>query len=79
MRGWEGSVGTRMERKFNWSGMALGAFYSAVRRALVVAVILRALGMMSAGGVAAWLIGRKVNRSRRGLPGLGLMSCSLDG
>ncbi|PWY99473.1 hypothetical protein BCV70DRAFT_212271 [Testicularia cyperi] len=45
VRGWEKSVGTRMERKFNWSGMALGAFYSAVRRALVVAVLLRALGM----------------------------------
>lgn len=72
VRGWEGSVGTRMERKFNWSGMALGAFYSAVRRALVVAVILRALGMLSAGSVAAWLVGRKVNRSRKGLPGLGL-------
>ncbi|SNX87330.1 uncharacterized protein MEPE_06040 [Melanopsichium pennsylvanicum] len=72
VRGWEASVGTMMERKFNWSGMALGAFYSAVRRALVVAVVLRALGMMSAGGVAAWLFGRKVNRARRGLPGLGL-------
>ncbi|SPO24478.1 uncharacterized protein UTRI_03746 [Ustilago trichophora] len=72
VRGWESSVGTRMERKFNWSGMALGAFYSAVRRALVVAVILRALGMLSAGSVAAWLVGRKVNRSRKGLPGLGL-------
>ncbi|KAJ9479423.1 hypothetical protein PHBOTO_002909 [Pseudozyma hubeiensis] len=72
VRGWESSVGTRMERKFNWSGMALGAFYSAVRRALVVAVVLRALGMVSAGAVAAWLVGRKVNRSRRGLPGLGL-------
>ena len=72
VRGWEGSVGTRMERKFNWSGMALGTFYSAVRRALVVAVILRALGMLSAGGITAWLVGRKVNRSRKGLPGLGL-------
>ena len=72
VRGWESSVGTRTERKFNWSGMALGAFYSAVRRALVVAVILRALGTLSAGGIAAWLVGRKVNRSRKGLPGLGL-------
>ncbi|KAJ1026849.1 hypothetical protein NDA16_002146 [Ustilago loliicola] len=72
VRGWESSVGTRMERKFNWSGMALGAFYSAVRRALVVAVILRAVGMLSAGGIAGWLVGRKVNRRRKGLPGLGL-------
>ncbi|TKY85441.1 hypothetical protein EX895_005603 [Sporisorium graminicola] len=72
VRGWESSVGTRMERKFNWSGMALGAFYSAVRRALVVAVMLRALGMLSAASVATWLVGRKVNRSRKGLSGLGL-------
>lgn len=72
VRGWESSVGTRLERKYNWSGMALGAFYSAVRRALVVAVILRALGMLSAASITAWLVGRKVNRSRKGLPGLGL-------
>ncbi|ETS62121.1 hypothetical protein PaG_03681 [Moesziomyces aphidis] len=72
VRGWESSVGTRIERKFNWSGMALGAFYSAVRRALVVAVILRALGMLSAASITTWLVGRKVNRSRKGLPGLGL-------
>lgn len=72
VRGWESSVGTRMERKFNWSGLALGAFYCAVRRALVVAVVLRALGMLSAASVATWLVGRKVNRSRKGLPGLGL-------
>ncbi|KAJ1597402.1 hypothetical protein NDA14_006822 [Ustilago hordei] len=72
VRGWESSVGTRVERKFNWSGMALGAFYSAVRRALVVAVVLRAVGILSAGGIAGWLVGRKVNRSRKGLRGLGL-------
>ncbi len=64
-----------MERKFNWSGMALGAFYSAVRRALVVAVVLRAVGMVSAGGVAGWLVGRRVRRARRGLSGWGWMSC----
>ncbi|EST05239.1 NUDIX hydrolase domain protein [Kalmanozyma brasiliensis GHG001] len=72
VRGWEGSVGTRMERKFNWSGMALGAFYSAVRRALVVAVVLRALGMVSAGGVVGWLLARKAGRMRRGQQGWGL-------
>lgn len=26
VRGWESSVGTRMERRVNWSGLALGAF-----------------------------------------------------
>jgi hypothetical protein len=72
VRGWEKSVGTRLERKFNWSGMALGAFYSAVRRALVVAVLLRALGIISAAGLAGWLAGRKINRTRKGLAGLGL-------
>lgn len=72
VRGWERSVGSRMERKFNWSGMALGAFYSAVRRALVVAVAIRAMGMVSAVGLLTWLSGRKIKRSRRGLSGLGL-------
>ncbi|KAN0065793.1 hypothetical protein ACQY0O_000923 [Thecaphora frezii] len=72
VRGWEQSVGTRLERKVNWSGMALGAFYSAVRRALIVAVVLRALGMVSAASAVAWLAARKVQRGRRGLKGLGL-------
>ncbi|EPQ27511.1 uncharacterized protein PFL1_05049 [Pseudozyma flocculosa PF-1] len=72
VRGWTASVGTPAERKANWSGMALGAFYSAVRRALVVAVVLRALGMLSTASVAAWLLGRRINRSRKGLAGFGL-------
>lgn len=72
VRGWERGIGTGMERSVNWSGMALGAFYSAVRRALVVAIVLRALGFVSAFGTAGWLVGRRLRRRARGLDGWGL-------
>ncbi|KDN42628.1 hypothetical protein K437DRAFT_263741 [Tilletiaria anomala UBC 951] len=72
VRGWERGLGTGMERGVNWSGMALGAFYSAVRRALIVAILLRALGMLSSVSVVSWLIGRRIRRRRKGLPGFGL-------
>ena len=72
MRGWERGLGTGRERGVNWSGLALGAFYSAVRRALVVAILLRALGMLSTASAITWLVGRRVNRRRKGLEGFGL-------
>lgn len=72
VRNWERCLGTPMERRFNWSGLALGAFYSAVRRALIVALALRALGALGIAGTAAWLAGRKVRRTLRGEPGWGL-------
>ncbi|KAB5592905.1 hypothetical protein CTheo_3616 [Ceratobasidium theobromae] len=52
IRGWEASMaqsGTN-DRRINWSGSALSAFYGAVRRALVVVIVLRALGLL--GGIA---------------------------
>ncbi|MCO5599782.1 hypothetical protein L7F22_053889 [Adiantum nelumboides] len=72
VRSWERNIGTGLEQTFNWSGMALGAFYSAVRRALVVAILLRALGFLSTFSVAFWLTGRRIRRSRRGQSGFGL-------
>jgi hypothetical protein len=72
VRGWERGLGTGRERGVNWSGLALGAFYSAVRRALVVAILLRALGMLSTASAITWLVGRRVNRRRKGLEGFGL-------
>ncbi|PWN48233.1 hypothetical protein IE53DRAFT_370801 [Violaceomyces palustris] len=72
VRGWQNNIGTSLERRVNWSGMALGAFYSAVRRALVVAIVLRALGLFSTATLVGWLAGRKIRRARNGLPGLGL-------
>ncbi|CAD6976580.1 unnamed protein product [Tilletia controversa] len=58
--------------RVNWSGMALGAFYSAVRRALIVAILLRAVSMVSVLSGISWLASRRMQRRRRGLPGLGL-------
>ncbi|CCO26787.1 hypothetical protein BN14_00818 [Rhizoctonia solani AG-1 IB] len=58
IRAWEASMshsGTN-DRRINWSGSALNAFYGAVRRALVVVIILRALGLLGAlAGLAWWL------------------------
>lgn len=61
-----------MERRVNWAGLALGAFYSAVRRALIVAIALRAMGALSILGLGGWLMKRKAGRRRRGLQGFGL-------
>ncbi|ELU41421.1 NUDIX domain-containing protein [Rhizoctonia solani AG-1 IA] len=59
IRAWEASMsqsGTN-DRRINWSGSALNAFYGAVRRALVVVIILRALGLLGAlAGLAWWLL-----------------------
>jgi hypothetical protein len=41
--------------RMNWSGAALSTFYSAVRHAIVVAIILRLLAMIGGVGVAGWL------------------------
>jgi hypothetical protein len=45
---------------------------SAVRRALVIAIVLRALGFISTFSAAFWLVTRRIRRSRKGLPGFGL-------
>jgi hypothetical protein len=43
----------------NWSGAALATFYSAVRQALVVAIVLRAVGTgFGIAGVTWWLVKR---------------------
>lgn len=76
MRSWSSSLGGPLERTYNWSGLALGAFYSAVRRALIVAIALRALGALGVLSLASWLGKRKLHRARRGLPGLGLEELS---
>ncbi|WVQ80395.1 hypothetical protein IAT38_002500 [Cryptococcus sp. DSM 104549] len=53
IRGWENSThgpDRAADRRVNWSGQALATFYSAVRQALVVAIIIRAL--LTGAGVA---------------------------
>lgn len=51
-----GQADTCMLFRINWSGAALAAFYAAVRQALVVAIIIRALATTFAlGGVGWWV------------------------
>lgn len=48
-----------VDNRTNWSGAALATFYSAVRQALVVSIILRALATgITLGGVGWWLFKR---------------------
>ncbi|KIJ45608.1 hypothetical protein M422DRAFT_778821 [Sphaerobolus stellatus SS14] len=56
IREWEDSLlmGGSNNRRINWAGSALNAFYAAVRKALVVVIILRAIGVLLAMGIGAW-------------------------
>lgn len=58
VRGWEGSVraGGTNDRRINWSGSALSTFYAAIRKALIVVIAARALGILFGLGFAAWWI-----------------------
>lgn len=56
IRSWSASLETPSERLYNWSGLALGAFYTAVRRALIVAVVMRAIGAMGLVGGGVWWV-----------------------
>lgn len=58
MRGWEASVraaGTN-DRRINWTGSALTTFYAAVRKALVVVLVLRAIGVLVGLLVGTWML-----------------------
>lgn len=44
------------DRRINWTGMAVNQFYAAVRKALVVVLVLRTLGILIAMGVGAWYL-----------------------
>jgi len=61
IRGWELSMrlGGSNDRRINWSGQALSAFYAAVRKALVVVIVLRILGILTAVGLWTWWLWRK--------------------
>ncbi|KAJ7356986.1 hypothetical protein DFH08DRAFT_850696 [Mycena albidolilacea] len=58
VRGWETSVrgGGTNDRRINWSGSALSTFYAAVRKALVVVIVARALGILFGVAFATWWI-----------------------
>ncbi|CAG7851247.1 SubName: Full=Uncharacterized protein {ECO:0000313/EMBL:CCA66439.1} [Serendipita indica DSM 11827] len=55
IRGWEESnqAGAN-DRRINWTGSALQAFYAAVRKALIVVIVLRALGILAVLGFSGW-------------------------
>ncbi len=64
LRAWEASVirsrishgGSSTERRINWSGQALSTFYAAVRKALIVVIVGRAIGILFAlGGIGWWM------------------------
>ncbi|KAG8861714.1 hypothetical protein FRB96_002672 [Tulasnella sp. 330] len=61
IRGWELSMrlGGSNDRRINWSGQALSAFYAAVRKALVVVIVLRVLGILAAIGMWSWWVYRR--------------------
>ena len=65
-------MGTEMEHSVHWSGLALAAFYASVRRALLVAILLRLIGLASVISITAFLGVRRINRARLGLPGFGI-------
>ncbi|KIM26619.1 hypothetical protein M408DRAFT_330554 [Serendipita vermifera MAFF 305830] len=56
IHGWEESMsaGGTNDRRINWTGSALQAFYAAVRKALVVVIVLRALGILTVLGISGW-------------------------
>ncbi|KAG6866870.1 hypothetical protein C0991_008806 [Blastosporella zonata] len=58
VRGWEASVrsGSTNDRRINWSGSALSTFYAAIRKALVVVIVARALGILFSVAFALWWV-----------------------
>ncbi|KAJ3749948.1 hypothetical protein DFH05DRAFT_1465178 [Lentinula detonsa] len=58
VRGWEASVrsGGINDRRINWSGQALSTFYAAIRKALVVVIVARALGIIFGLAFTGWWI-----------------------
>lgn len=46
--------GAPPDRRINWSGQALSTFYAAVRKALVVVIVGRSIGILLALGLSGW-------------------------
>lgn len=44
------------DRRINWSGSALSTFYAAIRKALIVVIVGRALGIIMGLGFAVWWV-----------------------
>ncbi|KAI0336183.1 hypothetical protein GY45DRAFT_1342264 [Cubamyces sp. BRFM 1775] len=61
IRGWESSVraGGTNDRRINWTGSALTTFYAAVRKALVVVIVVRAIFVLLGFLLGGWLLFRR--------------------
>ncbi|KAI0662488.1 hypothetical protein C8Q70DRAFT_562480 [Cubamyces menziesii] len=61
IRGWEASVraGGTNDRRINWTGSALTTFYAAVRKALVVVIVVRAIFVLLGLILGGWLLFRR--------------------
>lgn len=42
--------------RINWSGSALNTFYAAIRKALVVVIVVRAIGILLGLSLAGWWV-----------------------
>ncbi|KAL7408985.1 hypothetical protein BDY24DRAFT_404767 [Mrakia frigida] len=60
IRSWDESVDSpgAASRRINWSGAALSAFYSSVRKALLCAIILRAISTVVSLALVVWWVWR---------------------
>ena len=47
---------TRFARRINWTGSALTTFYAAVRKALVVVIVVRAIWVLIGLFLGGWLL-----------------------
>lgn len=47
---------THSRHRVNWSGSALSNFYAAIRKALIVVIVARALGLLFGASFALWWI-----------------------
>ncbi|EKM60761.1 uncharacterized protein PHACADRAFT_84773, partial [Phanerochaete carnosa HHB-10118-sp] len=58
VRGWEASVqaGGTNDRRINWTGSALNTFYAAVRKALVVVVVVRGIFLLIGLVLGGWFL-----------------------
>ncbi|KAI6134049.1 hypothetical protein EV401DRAFT_2172612 [Pisolithus croceorrhizus] len=58
IRSWESSMreGGANDKRLNWAGTALSNFYAAVRKALLVVLVLRAIGVLFGLAMLGWWI-----------------------
>ncbi|KAH8919142.1 hypothetical protein BT69DRAFT_1285082 [Atractiella rhizophila] len=58
----ESAVAVTGDSRVNWAGMALGSFYSSVRKALIAAIVLRSTVILGGFATVIWWIKRRKQR-----------------